>query len=162
MVGIAHAPQMSPAMIRTAFLILIAVMCALGARAVRAQESDADLVTRINRLEATIRNLTGNIEQLQYRNQQLEQQVQRLQSESTPEGARPSSAPPPRPTGQYSPPPATAPGPVVATAPPATSAPMEPAPSVNRRGDAFDPAANPSAPGAPRPLLPSVPAVPLG
>ena len=43
-------------------------------------------MTRINRLEAVIRQLTGNIEQLQYRNQQLEQQLQRLQADAQPHG----------------------------------------------------------------------------
>jgi cell division protein FtsB len=33
----------------------------------------------LDRLEAAIRQLTGSMEQLQYRNQQLEQQVRRLQ-----------------------------------------------------------------------------------
>jgi TolA-binding protein len=37
-----------------------------------AQLSEADLVVRIERLENQIRQLTGTIEQLQYRNQQLE------------------------------------------------------------------------------------------
>jgi tol-pal system protein YbgF len=139
-------------MTRSPFLILIAVCCALGPASARAQDSEADLVTRINRLEATIRNLTGNIEQLQYRNQQLEQQVQRLQAEAP--GPLPNPAPlGPRPTGQYSPPAAAgAPAPVIATAPPAAAAPLEPPVAGTRRGDAFDPAANPNAPGAPRPL----------
>ena len=38
-------------------------------------------MTRIDRLEATIRELTGTVEQLQYRNQQLEQQLRRCRSE---------------------------------------------------------------------------------
>jgi TolA-binding protein len=40
-----------------------------------AQASPADLVVRIDRLEAQIRQLTGTIEQLQFRNQQLEAQL---------------------------------------------------------------------------------------
>ena len=71
---------------RSALLFVALLACALGADAARAQESDADLVTRINRLEAVIRQLTGNIEQLQYRNQQLEQQLQRLQADVQPHG----------------------------------------------------------------------------
>ena len=88
---------MSLAMIRSLFLFFAVFVCALGVRPARAQTSDADLVTRIGRLEATIRELTGNVEQLQYRNQQLEQQVQRLQDEAAQEGrgpARSSSVPP--------------------------------------------------------------------
>lgn len=174
MLRIASAPQLSscnaivPAMIRTAFLSTVVLAYALGAGAARAQESDSDLVTRINRLESVIRQLTGNIEQLQYRNQQLEQQLQHLQEEVQPradEGkGRPPSAPPQRPTAQYSPPPYPSPypqspysappgaaPPVVATAPQAPAAGDMP-PAANRRGDAFDPANSPSAPGAPRPM----------
>src|SRR5882757_1594365 len=44
-----------------------------------AQASPADLVVRIDRLEAQIRQLTGTIEQLQFRNQQLEAQLKRMQ-----------------------------------------------------------------------------------
>ena len=64
-------------------------------------------MTRINRLEAVIRQLTGNIEQLQYRNQQLEQQLQRLQADTQPhgDGVRPQASVPQRPTAQYPPPP---------------------------------------------------------
>src|SRR5207237_8656001 len=44
-----------------------------------AQPGSPDVVLRLERLESQIRQLTGVIEQLQYRNQQLEAQVQRLQ-----------------------------------------------------------------------------------
>ena len=79
MLRIAYSPKMSPAMIRSASLTVVALACMLCAGAARAQVSTADLVTRIDRLEAAIRDLTGNVEQLQYRNQQLEQQLQRLE-----------------------------------------------------------------------------------
>jgi tol-pal system protein YbgF len=148
---------------RSAFLFMALLACALGAASARAQESDADLVTRINRLESVIRQLTGNIEQLQYRNQQLEQQLQRLQEDTQPradegKGVRPQSSAPQRPTAQYSPPiysspaTATASPPAVAAAPQPPTAPLESPPSANRRGDAFDPTLNPNAPGAPRPM----------
>jgi tol-pal system protein YbgF len=148
------------AMIRSAFLCVAVLACALGMDGALAQESDTELVTRINRLEAAIRNLTGTVEQLQYRNQQLELQVQRLMAQS-PGGPPVTSAVPPRPpatpnpatqnpTAQY-PPPATMPAaPVVAAVPPVE--PVAPPPSGGRRGDAFDPTLNPNAPGAPRPL----------
>ena len=151
-------------MIRSAFLFVAVLVIAelagvLGIGASRAQDSDTELVTRINRLEAAIRNLTGTVEQLQYRNQQLEQQIQRLLAQSP--GAPPvTSAVSPRPPttqnpamqnplAQY-PPPAIAPAPVVAATPP--TEPVAPPPSSGRRGDAFDPTLNPNAPGAPRPL----------
>lgn len=99
-----------------------------------AQISGPDLVMRLDRLEAQIRQLTGNIEQLQHRNQQLEGLLRRMQEDN----ARPSAQPRP----QTQPP----------SAPAATTMP-------GRRGDAFDPAHNPNAPGAPQ-ALGSIPGAP--
>src|SRR5580692_572739 len=140
------------------FLVAVLV-CALWGGAANAQMSQADLLTRIDRLEGALRELTGTVEQLQYRNQQLEQQLRALQDASQ-TGVRPPVSPqpqsPPRPTAQFSPPPAAPPpAPVIATAPP--PAPIEPEPPAapsgrGGRGDAFNPALNPAAPGAPRAL----------
>src|SRR5580700_7637809 len=94
---------MQQGIIRSVSFLVIAFVCAFSAHVARAQDA-ADLVTRINRLDATIRDLTGQIEQLQYRNQQLTQQVQRLQ-EQLQGGAPAAAASPPRPAAQYSPPP---------------------------------------------------------
>jgi tol-pal system protein YbgF len=103
--------------------------------------SGSDATVRIDRLEAQIRQLTGLVEQLQYRNQQLEAQVRRMQEETeyrfqelragAPRGSTPAARPivTPAPVGQPAAPPA--PG---------------------KRGDAFDPSQDPNAPGAPRPL----------
>ena len=162
-------------MIRSASLL--ALMGALWAGAAQAQHSEADLVTRIDRLQAQVRELTGTVEELQYRNQQLEQEVQRLR------GAGATLPGSPQPTAQYSAPPprssspqyplAAAPYPsggqapgVIAAAPPSASPSALPPASPSsvpiiagdagsssaRRGDAFDPARNPNAPGAPRTL----------
>jgi tol-pal system protein YbgF len=99
-----------------------------------AQAGAPDLLVRLERLETQIRQLTGVIEQLQYRNAQLEAQVRRMQEDSEyPKGA-------PRPLGQARPP-----------GVPAQSAPIA-APAPGRRADAFDPASNPNAPGTPRML----------
>lgn len=98
-----------------------------------AQENPSDpgsLAGRVDRLENQLRQTTGLIEQLQYRNQQLEAQVKRLQDEID---FRMPGAP-------------TAPGAAPTGTPPAT--PGQPA----RRSDAFDPNAQAAAPGAPRPL----------
>jgi tol-pal system protein YbgF len=152
----ANPAKKLPAMIRSISLVVVALVCALWGGAARAQMSQADLLTRIDRLEAALRDLTGTVEQLQYRNQQLEQQLRALQ-DATATGARPpaSAPPPPRPTAQYSPPPAPPaappPAPVIAAAPPPEPIEPEP-PAPGRRGDAFNPALNPAAPGAPRPL----------
>jgi len=131
-------------MIRLLFALVVGVASTLGVMPAMAQES-SELLTRIERLEASIRTLTGTVEELQYRNQQLEQQVQRL-------GGLPAAgaAPPQqRPAAQVPPPAATVP-PSVAAAPP--PAPVESPITGMRRGDAFDPNANPNAPGVPRPL----------
>ena len=47
-----------------------------------AQASPGDLVVRLDRLENQIRQLTGAIEQLQFRNQQLEGQLRRMQEDT--------------------------------------------------------------------------------
>jgi tol-pal system protein YbgF len=91
-------------------------------------QAGADLLYRIERLENQIRQMTGDIEQLQYRNQQLEAALSemRYQDPGARGGARVAAAPP-----------------------------MQPAPGTSgggRRGDAFDPSENPYAPGSPRTL----------
>src|SRR5207302_7822384 len=86
-------------------------------------------VLRIERLEAQIRQLTGTIEQLQYRNQQLENQLR-----GGPATAQPAPSPPlvrPPVQGQPMNPPMNQPLP--AAAPPA------PPPPTGRRSDVFDP-----------------------
>lgn len=115
-----------------------------------AQSGDLDPEIRIDRLENQLRTLTGQNEELQFRNRQLEEQLKALQ------GGAPNQAP----AQQAAP--RTA-GPNVVAAPPspqpstnpsaAATPPIVAAPAVGgRRGDAFDPNQNPSAPGAPRAL----------
>ena len=100
-----------------------------------AQSDPSDLSVRLDRMEGALRQLTGTIEQLQYRNQQLESQLKRMQDDTEYRfqqmGSRGGAAPPPQmtPSGQGN-------GP---TAPPA-----------GRRSDVFDPTQSPNAPGAPR------------
>jgi tol-pal system protein YbgF len=118
-----------------------------------AQASAADLSVRIDRLEAQIRQMTGVIEELQYRNQQMGEQLRRMQ-EDGPAGGQSSSAQPSRPAGPatMSRPPALPP---TAALPPAASPPAALPPVASppgRRGDAFEPNQNPNAPGAPRTL----------
>lgn len=137
-----------------------------------AQMSASDLVMRVEALENQIRQLTGQVEQLQYRNQQLEQQVRA--GGGAPDPAR--MAQPVRPPLQQTQPPMPQPPMPMpgrrsdVDMPPDQGAdPRAPAadpryahrdnpnfvatPSPGgRRGDAFDPNAIPNAPGAPRPL----------
>src|SRR4029078_10615073 len=46
-----------------------------------AQTSDAELVVRLDRLEKQIRQLSRALEQLQFRNQQLDQAIRQMQEE---------------------------------------------------------------------------------
>ncbi len=169
-----NATTMPHGKIRFARFALIALVCALCGKAAHAQDA-ADFDTRLDRLEATVRDLTGQIEQLQYRNQQLTQQVQALQEQR----GVPAAAAAPRPTPPY-----PAPQPQYAARPaepyPAPAQPQyaarpnppypanpqyvpppayPPAPveagqttGEGGRHDAFNPALNPGAPGAPRAL----------
>ena len=94
----------------------------------------AELTVRLDRLENALRQLTGTIEQLQYRNQQLETQVRALQQGGAVAPPQPSAATPalpPRATPQNG---------------------QIPAAPSGRRSDVFDPSQQPDAPGAPRAL----------
>ena len=69
----------------------------------RAQFSPAELLVRIDRLENQIRQLTGEIERMQYRNQQLEATLNELRSGELASrgGSRlPAGPPPPYPPPQ--------------------------------------------------------------
>ena len=111
-----------------------------------AQSDPGDLSVRLDRMEGALRQLTGTIEQLQYRNQQLELQLKRMQDDTEYRfqqmGGKGGSAPPPSQRAPNSPgmSPGNAPG-----GPPPSGAP-------GRRSDVFDPSQNPTAPGAPRTL----------
>ena len=111
-----------------------------------AQMTESELVTRLNRLENMVRQLTGQVEQLQYRNQQLEQQLARAPQSGPPQRAAAPQQPYPQqqvyPPQQQSYPPSV------------MQQEVEPAPPPRggRRGDAFDPYQNPNAPGVPRTL----------
>ncbi|WP_428031198.1 tol-pal system protein YbgF [Ancylobacter sp.] len=94
-----------------------------GAQPAQPDETES-MVTRIDRLESQLRQMTGQMEQLQYRNQQLEQQVRMLQG--------------------------------------GTGAAVPPVAETGRRSDVFDPSAQASAPGAPRPLGATAPSGPAG
>ena len=60
----AHRKPVPFVMMRPLFLVVTVVGCVLAADA-HAQMTEADLVTRLGRMESTIRELTGRIEQLQ-------------------------------------------------------------------------------------------------
>ena len=104
-----------------------------------AQDDPGDLSVRLDRMENALRQLTGTIENLQYRNQQLEMQLKRMQDDTEYRfqqlGSR-SGAPPPAQAAPMNP----------------GNAPGAPPSNPGRRSDVFDPAQHPNAPGAPRVL----------
>jgi tol-pal system protein YbgF len=103
-----------------------------------AQADPGDVAVRLDSMENAIRQLTGTIEQLQYRNQQIEQQLRALQG-----GAAASPQQP-----QYQPPQQGARPTQSPNMPNYQPSPANP----GRRGDLFDPNQQPNAPGAPRVL----------
>lgn len=142
-----------------------------------AQQDDVDPEMRIDRLENQLRTLTGQNEELQYRNRQLEEQLRALQSQQPqPAPGNQVTAPPPRQAspnvvaappaqqnpGYYPPPAQQQPtygqqaqpqyGQQPVDSPAVITAAPPPGGGRGRRNDAFDPNQNPNAPGVPRAL----------
>jgi tol-pal system protein YbgF len=105
----------------------------------------AGLVLRINRLEEALRQANGRIEQLENAERRLDEQLRRFRQDVEFRFGERSDAGPPGPD---------------AAEPPATVS-EAPAPLRPRRSDAFDPNAEPNAPGAPQPLGTTAPSAPL-
>lgn len=121
-------------------------------------QSASDVTVRLDQLESQMRQLTGSVEQLQYRNQQLEQALRRMQENQQLGGTGAPTTASARPSTPAVAP-APAPQPVTGEAPAGPSPQQPGAPldlstvaSTGRRSDAFDPTLNPNAPGAPRTL----------
>ncbi len=122
--------------------------------------SAAALLVRVDRLENKLRTLTGQIEQLQNQNKRLEDALRKMQQDVDfrfQDLNRAPVAPGGKPPlqrhgdlGDASPDALADAATPAAVAPPAPASPAATPPQ--RRGDAFDPAADPNAPGAPRPL----------
>jgi tol-pal system protein YbgF len=105
----------------------------------------AELVLRIDQLEEELRQASGRIEELEDAEHRLETQLQKFRQDVEFRfGDRSEGA---------------APAPDVAEPPQSPSAPA--APSRPRKADAFDPDADPNAPGSPRPLGTTPPSAPL-
>ena len=120
----------------------------------------AEMVVRLSRLENELRQANGRIEELENQQRLLQDQLRRFQQDV--EYRLGGAAPPAAGAAPVaSAPPAGLAPPVVAGAPGAAPG-AELAPGVKpRRGDAFDPNADPNAPGAPRPLGSTPPSAPL-
>lgn len=136
--------------------------------------SAAALLVRVDRLENRLRSVTGQIEQLQFQNKRLEEALRKMQQDvdfrfqdlnrtTSPAGGKPPLQKRGD-LGDETSDQATD----VAAAPPRTALPSAEPPGGSvaavrpqRRGDAFDPAADPNAAGAPRPLGTTPPSAPL-
>lgn len=139
----------------------VAALLVLGSPAV-AQSDDIDPEIRIERLENQLRQLTGQNEELQYRNRQLEERLRQLEGGAQAAPSQPpvqpnvAAVPPAQMAPGYRQPPQVQPGyeppQIAAPAPIVQEQPAPGAPGSRRRGDAFDPSLNPTAPGAPRAL----------
>ncbi|MGA8587387.1 MAG: tol-pal system protein YbgF [Roseiarcus sp.] len=106
----------------------------------------AELVLRVNQLEEELRQANGRIEELENAEHRLETELQKFRQDVEYRfGDRSEGAPP---------------APDVAEAPQSPGEPAAPA-RPRKSSDAFDPDADPNAPGAPRPLGTTPPSTPL-
>jgi tol-pal system protein YbgF len=150
-----HQANMSSPFFMLVRAAVLSVALSLSSQAfAQLQSDDVDPEVRVQQLENQLRQLTGQNEELQFRNRQLEEQIRQLQAGAPPAGGRANVAAAP-----------VQPAPVARQpvqpqvydqqqiAAPAPIA-QDPAPPQRggRRNDAFDPNANPSAPGVPRAL----------
>jgi tol-pal system protein YbgF len=125
-------------MTRTSRVVLLAFLsvAAFGGRA-GAQDA-SEFIVRLNRMEGQVRTLSGQLEQLQFENKQLKDNLRKFQEDVDFRFQERS--------GQRSSAPAT-------TQPSGSGAtPSSGAARPGRRSDAYDPDADPAAPGAPRQL----------
>ncbi len=145
----------------TRFAIALLTFAALAAGAARpalAQDA-AELLVRLSRLEQQIRQMSGQIEQLQFQNRKLEDELQRFRKDTDLRFEDAGKGQPALRPSASAPPAAAAPAPA---APQTTAtAPSAPLRAGSRRGDAFDPGANPNAPGVPRQIGTAPPSAPL-
>ncbi len=116
-----------------------------GAAGNDANEAATDVV-RLNQLEDELRQANGRIEELENAQHRLEDQLQKFRQDVEFRFGERSGA--------------ASPAPVGAASPPATAT-EAPAPMRPKRSDAFDPNAEPNAPGAPRQLGTTPPSAPL-
>ncbi len=108
----------------------------------------AGLVLRINQLEEELRQANGRIEELENAEHRLETELQKFRQDVEFRFGDRSQGAPRQPD--------------VAEAPQSPAEPAAPAsPQRQRKSDAFDPDADPNAPGAPRPLGSTAPSAPL-
>ncbi len=127
------------------------------------------LLVRITRLEDQIRSMTGQIEQLQFQNKRLEDSLRKMQQDvdfrfqDLGRGGQPGAKPALQKRGDAADP-SDADVTILAPAAADTTAAPPPPPAAKparHAGDAFDPDADPDAPGAPKLLGTTAPSEPL-
>ena len=168
---------MSSSLLKVTGAAAIAVVLSLSSQAFAQDDQDPEL--RIQKLEEQLRQLTGQNEELQYKNRQLEDRLRQLGASpapGAPGGNQPNvAAVPPaqtgpgygqpaqggyqagypqqggttQPQGGYAQPQPGYPQQQIASPPPIV---QDNPGRGSRRGDAFDPSQNPNAPGAPQAL----------
>jgi tol-pal system protein YbgF len=118
----------------------------------------AAMVVRLDRLEDELRQANGRVEELENQQKQLEDTLKRFQQDV--EYRLGGAAPRPM-AGAVPPIPGAAPPIVAGLAPGAPGAELQPGGKPPKHNDAFDPDADPNAPGAPRLLGTTTPSAPL-
>lgn len=121
--------------------LIVFFAIAMGLAAPAAAQDASDAIVRLNRLENQFRQMSGQVEQLQFENRQLKEQLRKFQEDvefrfqENRGGSKPA---------------------------PSNTAPARPTqPQPQKRSDAFDPNDAPEAAGAPRPLGTTAPSAPL-
>ncbi|NIK47496.1 tol-pal system protein YbgF [Variibacter gotjawalensis] len=113
---------------------------------------DGELAVQVDKLRAKVRQLTGQVEELEYRNRQLEEQLQ-ARGGSAPPRAEAPSAPRNVQSGSQLPPPDEPGSPAPPLRQHSSNVPSTGSVAGGRgRNDTFDPDADPNAPGVPKPL----------
>jgi tol-pal system protein YbgF len=111
---------------------------------------DSGLVVRVGQLEQQVRDLNGQIQQLQFANRQLQDQLKKFQQDIEfrfQELSRKGGRPFPKHSELMD-----TPAPAQSAAADSSASPVAGAPRSGSRDDAFDPARDPNAPGVPRTL----------
>src|SRR5947209_18222679 len=115
------------------------------------RQDEAGLSVRVDHLESQLRSLTGPVERAQFQVRKLQDQLTKFQQDVEFRFQESGHSPGPRGGAQrrseLEPTPSTIPQPQIAGATPGNSGSL--ATAGMRRGDAFDPAGDPNAPGVP-------------
>ena len=118
------------------------------------RQDEAGLSVRVDHLESQLRSMTGQLEQAQFQLRKLQEQLVKFQQDMDfrfQDGGHATGVRAPQRRSELEPAPAVIPVPAASGGRPPEKG-GAPATAGMRRGDAFDPAADPNAPGVPRQL----------